>query len=122
MSSHNNTADIFHPQLPTKPGQTLVWSELYGSSFGLAIVSAAHEHQGPVIVVTEDNRHAQSLEAVDLKPSLSRANAWYMTVFLLIRILFRNVCVRYPGCLHLIGVSFCYRYQICCRKHHHKPT
>jgi transcription-repair coupling factor (superfamily II helicase) len=62
MSSHNNTANIFHPQLPTQAGQTLVWSELYGSSFGLAIVSAAQEHQGPVIVVTEDNRHAQSLE------------------------------------------------------------
>ena len=62
MSSQSKKADIFHPQLPTKPGQVLAWSELYGSSFGLAIVSAAHEQKGPIIVVTEDNRHAQSLE------------------------------------------------------------
>ena len=62
MSSQSKTADIFHPQVPDKPGQTLVWSELYGSSFGLAIVSAASAHKGPVIIVTEDNRHAQLLE------------------------------------------------------------
>ncbi|MCK5359654.1 MAG: transcription-repair coupling factor, partial [Gammaproteobacteria bacterium] len=42
--------------------QALVWSELYGSSFSLAIVSAAKEHNGPIIIVTEDNRRAQSLE------------------------------------------------------------
>ncbi len=62
MSSKAKAADIFHPHVPDNPGQTLVWSELYGSSFGLAIVSAANEHKGPVIIVTEDNRRAQSLE------------------------------------------------------------
>lgn len=62
MSSQSKTADIFNPHLPGKPGQTLIWSELYGSSFGLAIVSAAKEHKGPLIIVTEDNRRAQSLE------------------------------------------------------------
>jgi transcription-repair coupling factor (superfamily II helicase) len=62
MSSQAKAADIFHPQVPDEPGQTLIWSELYGSSFGLAIVSAASERKGPVIIVTEDNRRAQSLE------------------------------------------------------------
>ncbi len=62
MSIHSAPADIFNPQLPGKSGQVMVWSELYGSSFGLAIVSAAHRHTGPIIVVTPDNRHTQSLE------------------------------------------------------------
>jgi len=62
MSNQPVTADIFNPQLPARPGQVLAWSELYGSSFGLAIVSAAHQHSGPIIVVTPDNRHTQSLE------------------------------------------------------------
>ncbi|GBE09385.1 transcription-repair-coupling factor [bacterium BMS3Abin11] len=62
MSSYSVAADIFNPQLPGKSGQVLAWSELYGSSFGLAIVSAAHQHSGPIIVVTPDNRLTQSLE------------------------------------------------------------
>src|SRR5210317_2026692 len=62
MSKQSQPADIFHPQLPNKSGQALVWSQLYGSSFGLAIVSAAHQQRGPVLVVTEDNRRTQSLE------------------------------------------------------------
>jgi len=62
MSSHSVAADIFTPQLPGKSGQVLVWSELYGSSFGLAIVSAMRQQGGPIIVVTPDNRHTQSLE------------------------------------------------------------
>ena len=62
MSSHSVAANIFNPQLPDKPGQVLAWSELYGSSFGLAIVSAARQKRGPIIVVTPDNRHTQSLE------------------------------------------------------------
>ena len=62
MSKQSQPADIFHPQLPNKSGQSLVWSQLYGSSFGLAIVSAARQQRGPVLVVTEDNRRTQSLE------------------------------------------------------------
>ena len=62
MRNQTKPADIFHPKLPEKSGQVLVWSRLYGSSFALAIVSAAHEQKGPVVVVTEDNRHTQSLE------------------------------------------------------------
>ena len=55
-------ADIFHPDLPPAAGRQLLWSGLYGSSFGLAVVSAAHDHDGPVVVVTPDNRRAQALE------------------------------------------------------------
>ena len=62
MSKQSQQADIFNPRLPHKSGQPIVWSELYGSSFGLAIVSAAHQQRGPVLVVTKDNRHTQSLE------------------------------------------------------------
>jgi transcription-repair coupling factor (superfamily II helicase) len=39
-----------------------VWRQLYGSSRGLAIVQAARECQGPVLVITRDNRAAQQLE------------------------------------------------------------
>ncbi len=62
MSNPSVSADIFNPKLPDKSAQILVWSELYGSSFGLAIVSAAKKHSGPIIVVTPDNRRTQSLE------------------------------------------------------------
>jgi len=53
---------IFKPDLPDRPGQQLLWSGLYGSSFGLAVVSAARHHDGPLVVVTPDNRRAQALE------------------------------------------------------------
>ncbi len=62
MSNSSATADIFHPRSPENAGQTLVWSNLYGSSFGLAIVSAARQNNGPVVVITPDNRHTQLLE------------------------------------------------------------
>ena len=62
MSKQSKTADIFHPQLPSAAGQVQVWSELYGSSFALAIVSASVAHDRPLVVITADNRQAQSLE------------------------------------------------------------
>ena len=62
MSKQSKTADIFHPLLPSATGQVQVWSELYGSSFALAIVSASAVHDRPLVVITADNRQAQSLE------------------------------------------------------------
>ena len=62
MAKRSQSSDIFLPDLPADAGKQLCWSGLYGSSFGLAVVSAARQHDGPVVVVTPDNRRAQALE------------------------------------------------------------
>ena len=51
------------PAWPHQPGSGLRWSQLHGSSRGLAIAQAAEGRSGPVLVVTHDARSAQELEA-----------------------------------------------------------
>jgi transcription-repair coupling factor (superfamily II helicase) len=62
MTANSHIASIFEPDLPSRADQPLVWSCLYGSSFGLAVVSAARKHDGALVVVTPDNRRARTLE------------------------------------------------------------
>ncbi len=50
-----------NPVLPTVGGQQLTWSRLYGSSRGLAIVSAARTHDGPVLCIARDAKALQGL-------------------------------------------------------------
>lgn len=50
------------PVLATQPGSLLYWSRLYGSSRGLALVSAARRHPGPILVVAASVRAAEQLE------------------------------------------------------------
>ncbi len=59
-----NTAatDPLQPALPATPGQTLAWSGLHGTATALALVHAARNHDGPVLVVTADAREAERIE------------------------------------------------------------
>jgi transcription-repair coupling factor (superfamily II helicase) len=82
MSAPKTQTSIFKPDLPVRPGQQLLWSGLYGSSFGLAVVSAARHHDGPLVVVTPDNRRAQALEDeirfyLGSDQDLPTGNAWF---------------------------------------------
>jgi transcription-repair coupling factor (superfamily II helicase) len=51
-----------HPVAARRPGERLRWGRLYGSSYGLAIASAAREQDGMVLVVTADAPTASRLE------------------------------------------------------------
>ena len=51
-----------HPRLANREGDRLRWGRLYGSSFGLAIASAAREQEGMLLVVTADAATASRLE------------------------------------------------------------
>ncbi len=54
-----------HPKIPTSQGAHSVWSRLYGSARGLAIVTAAKAHDGPVLVVLPEVRTSyQILEEI----------------------------------------------------------
>lgn len=56
-------ANIFHPPLPIKPGQLLVWKNLYGASHSLALSTALTE-QGldrPTLIVVPDSLYVSHL-------------------------------------------------------------
>ncbi|MFV1997298.1 MAG: transcription-repair coupling factor [Acidiferrobacterales bacterium] len=54
-----------NPEIPVSTGAAGVWSRLYGSARGLAIVEAAKAHQGPVLVVLPEVRTSyQILEEI----------------------------------------------------------
>ncbi len=55
-------ASPLKPVLPKQAGELLRWSRLYGSARGLALVSAAREHPGPLLVVTASVHAAERLE------------------------------------------------------------
>ena len=55
-------ASPLKPVLPAQAGGLLYWSRLYGSACGLAIVHAAREHPGPLLVVTRGVHAAEQLE------------------------------------------------------------
>ena len=48
--------------MPSQTEGMLHWSRLYGSARGLAIVRAAREHPGPLLVVTHGVHAAEQLE------------------------------------------------------------
>jgi len=52
-----------HPPLPGKPGERLQWGRLYGAASGLAVASAAAQHQGMLLVAAQDVQSAARLEA-----------------------------------------------------------
>lgn len=47
--------DIFHPTLPTNPGEKKYWSNLLGASKGLSISNALANNQQPVLIIAPDN-------------------------------------------------------------------
>lgn len=51
------------PQPALKPGQRTRWGRLYGSSFGLILSSTAKEHEGLLLVLTNDTPSAVRLES-----------------------------------------------------------
>lgn len=51
-----------HPIPARRPGERLRWGRLYGSSYGLAIATAAREQDGLLLVVTADTASASRLE------------------------------------------------------------
>lgn len=55
-------ADLLHPPLPSYTKQRLVWSNLVGSSLGLALYSAIAEAKRPILIVTPDTMTAMRLE------------------------------------------------------------
>ena len=59
---HSNPDNLLSPLLPDS-GQTLSWARPHGAAFGLALVEAARQHAGPVVVVIEDQRQLQILES-----------------------------------------------------------
>ena len=54
--------DIHHPPLPRQVGEVQHWQGLRGSALSLAIVTAARQHRGPVLVVTSEAQDAERLE------------------------------------------------------------
>ena len=50
------------PRWPQQPGASLRWTQLLGSSRGLAIARAAQLHGGPLLVITRDARTARQIE------------------------------------------------------------
>ena len=50
------------PRWPQQPGTSLRWTQLLGSSRGLAIARAARLHGGPLLVITRDARTARQIE------------------------------------------------------------
>jgi len=61
MNEQSNPSPL-QPVFSTKAGFRNRWGHLYGSSFGLVIQQAAQQHDGPIVVVTENTNAAQRLE------------------------------------------------------------
>ncbi|MGH8529060.1 MAG: transcription-repair coupling factor [Nevskiales bacterium] len=55
--------DIFRLALPDTPDSELCWTGLHGSAKALALVNAAAQRTGPVLVVAADEQQAWHLEA-----------------------------------------------------------
>ncbi len=58
----DNYRSPLNPPLITRSGHRGRWGRLYGSSLGLTLASAAGEHKGVVLVVTQDAPTASRLE------------------------------------------------------------
>jgi len=51
----------FSPPLPSSQKPAIKWGKLYGNSAGLAISSAAQQHNGPLLVITADIHGEETL-------------------------------------------------------------
>ncbi len=52
---------LLDPELPGNDARTVKWGKLYGAAPALAIAEAARKAQGPLIVIAETSRDAESL-------------------------------------------------------------
>src|SRR5205085_1876804 len=52
---------IFHPPLPQKNGEKLVWNHLYGASIGLALTNAITDTDRPLLIIAPDSLTASHL-------------------------------------------------------------
>ena len=57
--------NLLHPQLPADNKKALSAGQLYGSAQGLLLAKAAQQHEGPLLVVTDDMTTAHRLELED---------------------------------------------------------
>ena len=62
QSEKPSSLSIFNLTLPTKPNDRKHWGNLHGSASALAIVEAAIQHEGLLLVVTSDTSAAYRLE------------------------------------------------------------
>ena len=53
---------IFHPPLHPTTGNRQRWSGLHGTATALALANAQQQHQGVLLVVTEDAASARQLQ------------------------------------------------------------
>ena len=63
LSTETNELSIFDPQLPEKPGKMLHLGCLYGSSDALLVSNLAKQHNGLLVVATENMNQALRMEA-----------------------------------------------------------
>jgi transcription-repair coupling factor (superfamily II helicase) len=54
--------NLLNPTLPSSPEKALYAGQLYGSAQGLLLAKAAQQHDGPLLVVTDDMASAHRLE------------------------------------------------------------
>ncbi len=57
------SVSLLQPALPTKVGDKRLAGQLYGSAAGLLLARAAQQHDGPLLVITDDMGSAQRLES-----------------------------------------------------------
>lgn len=57
------SVSLLQPALPAKAGDKRLAGQLYGSAAGLLLAQAARQHDGPLLVITDDMASAQRLES-----------------------------------------------------------
>lgn len=57
------SVSLLQPALPAKVGDKRLAGQLYGSAAGLLLARAAQQHDGPLLVITDDMGSAQRLES-----------------------------------------------------------
>ena len=66
--------NLLNPKLPSSNKEALYAGQLYGSAQGLLLAKAAQQHDGPLLVITDDmnSAHRLELEAKFLDETLSQ--------------------------------------------------
>ncbi len=62
MTTTTPLTSPFQPRLPRASDQRLSWARLYGSGFGMVLSQAAAQHNGPLVVITNDTPAATRLD------------------------------------------------------------
>ncbi|AFJ02244.1 Transcription-repair coupling factor [Methylophaga frappieri] len=62
MRGGNLSASLLQPELPLNANDKRLAGQLYGSAAGLLLANAALQHDGPLLVITDDMTRAQRLE------------------------------------------------------------